>query len=127
MGKGAASVSINGKKVTPLLYTRLNDAGTGFEPERILITYAAGLDGGSSVAADGQGNVYVAWHASKPGNTNFEAGRAMFVARSTDDGKTFAREKLAISKPTGACGCCGMKAFEITKATSSCSIEAPQK
>src|SRR5438093_11351587 len=32
-------------------------------------------------------------------------------ARSTDDGKTFARETLATDKPTGACGCCGMKAF----------------
>jgi hypothetical protein len=110
-GKGAAGPTINGEVVTPLLYTRLNDAGTGFEPERNLITYAAGLDGGSSVAADGQGNVYVAWHASKPGNTNGEAGRAVFVARSADDGKTFAREKPAIEKPTGACGCCGMKAF----------------
>lgn len=28
-----------------------------------------------------------------------------------DDGKTFAPEKLAISIPTGACGCCGLKAF----------------
>ena len=41
----------------------------------------------------------------------FRSGRAVFVARSTDDGKTFASERLAISKPTGACGCCGMKAF----------------
>ncbi len=111
MGKGATQPSIGGKKITPFLYTRLNDAGTAFEPERNLITYAAGLDGGGSVAADNQGNVYAFWHAHKPDNTNFEAGRAVFVARSTDDGKTFAREKLATSKPTGACGCCGMKAF----------------
>ncbi len=95
----------------PMLYTRLNDASTAFEPERDVITFARGLDGGGSVAADDQGNVYVAWHAPKPGNTNGEAGRAVFVARSTDDGKTFAAEKLATSKPTGACGCCGMKAF----------------
>ena len=95
----------------PMLYTRLNDAGTAFEPERDVITAARGLDGGGSVAADNQGNVYVFWHAPKPGNTNGEAGRALFVARSTDDGKTFAPEKLATPKPTGACGCCGMKAF----------------
>lgn len=95
----------------PMLYTRLNDAGTAFEPERDVITSARGLDGGGSVAADDQGNVYVTWHAPKPGNTNGEAGRAVFVARSADDGKTFAPEKLATSKPTGACGCCGMKAF----------------
>src|SRR6266566_1244039 len=54
----------------PLFYTRLNDAGTAFEPERNVITYAYGLDGGSSVAADPEGNVYVAWHAPKPGSTN---------------------------------------------------------
>lgn len=95
----------------PMLYTRMNDAGTAFEPERDLITAARGLDGGGSVAADSQGNVYVFWHAPKPGNTNGEAGRALFVARSTDGGKTFARETLATAKPTGACGCCGMKAF----------------
>lgn len=95
----------------PMLYTRLNDAGTAFEPERDVITAARGLDGGGSVAADNQGNVYVFWHAPKPGNTNGEAGRAVFVARSTDDGKTFAPEKLASAKPTGACGCCGMKSF----------------
>jgi len=94
----------------PLLYTRLNDAGTAFEPERNVITYAYGLDGGSSVAADPQGNVYVTWHAEQPG-TDGEGGRAVFVARSTDEGQTFQREAPAISKPTGACGCCGMRAF----------------
>src|SRR5262249_56304728 len=67
--------------------------------------------GGSSIAADPQGNVYVAWHAPLPGNTNGEAGRAVFVARSSDDGKTFEREKAALSQPTGACPCCGMRAF----------------
>src|SRR5204862_2834391 len=98
-----------GKK--PLLYTRLNDTGSAFEPERNVITYAYGLDGGSSVAADPQGNVYVTWHAPQPGNINGEAGRAVFIARSTDEGKTFQRETPAISIPTGACGCCGMRAF----------------
>jgi hypothetical protein len=95
----------------PLLYTRLNDAGTAFELERNIITYAWGLDGGSSVAADAVGDVYVAWHAAQPGNTNGEGGRAVFIARSTDEGKSFARESPAISKPTGACACCGMRAF----------------
>ena len=73
----------------PLFYTRLNDAGSAFEPERNVITYAWGLDGGSSVAADPEGNVYVAWHAPKPHNVEGEAGRAVFVARSIDEGKTF--------------------------------------
>jgi hypothetical protein len=102
-------------KDAPMLYTRLNDAGTAFEPERNVICTAGGLDGGGSVAADDQGNVFVMWHAPKPGDTNDEAGRAVFVARSVDDGKTFAPEKLATLKSTGACGCCGMKAFAATQ------------
>lgn len=110
-GQGATQPMVDGKKVTPLLYTRLLDDGTGFEPERNLITYAAGLDGGSSVAADPRGNVYVTWHAHPPGNTNFEAGRAVFVARSADDGRTFSREERATTADTGACACCGMRAF----------------
>src|SRR5205085_3827346 len=111
MGENAAAVPGTRKDRNPLLYTRLNDAGTGFEPERNVITYAYGLDGGSSVAADPEGNVYVTWHALKPGNAEGEGNRAVFIARSTNEGKTFQRETEAISKPTGACGWCGMRAF----------------
>ena len=110
-GKGATKVNVGGKDVTPLLYTRWNDAGTAFQPERNIITHAAGLDGGSSVAADSQGNVYVAWHGSAPDNQDKEAGRAVFVSRSADEGRTFSREKAAVPTKTGACGCCGMRAF----------------
>src|SRR5579875_2903044 len=42
-----------------MFYTRLNDKGTAFEPQRNVITSAKGLDGGGSVAADDSGNVYV--------------------------------------------------------------------
>lgn len=110
-GDGAATVEVSGKAVTPMMYARMNDGGTGFEPERNLLTWAAGLDGGASVAADREGNVYVAWHASPPENNRGEAGRAVFVARSTDDGRTFQREERVRSRPTGACGCCGMRAY----------------
>ncbi len=91
----------------PMLYTRLNDAGTAFEPERDVITSARGLDGGGSVAADNQGSVFVLWHAPIPGSTNGEAGRGVFVARSRDDGGSFAPEHLASPRNAGACGCCG--------------------
>ena len=97
--------------LAPMLYTRLSDDGTAFEAERDVITKARGLDGGGSVAADGRGNVYVTWHAPKPGNTQGEAGRAVFVAHSKDGGRSFAPERLATKEATGACGCCGMKAF----------------
>ena len=108
-GAGATKPKLGEKAFTPLLYTRLNAAGTAFERERNIIRSAPGLDGGSTVAADNLGHVLVAWHAPRPGNTNGEAGRTVFVARSADDGATFAAETPAISEPTGACACCGMK------------------
>jgi hypothetical protein len=110
-GEGAQKAKVNGLEATPLVYTRLNDSKTAFEPERNLITYAAGLDGGSSIAADVLGNVYATWHGRAPGAKEGEEGRAVFVARSTDEGKTFAPEAPATQEKTGACGCCGMKAF----------------
>jgi hypothetical protein len=92
----------------PMLYARLNDEGKAFEPQRNLLQFAAGLDGGGSVAADGRGNVYVAWHAGA--EMQGEANRRVWIARSNDDGKTFTREVAANDQPTGACGCCGMRA-----------------
>ena len=94
----------------PMLYARLNDAGTGFEKERNLISVAWGIDGGGSLAADAQGNVYVFWHAPMPG-TKGEENRRVWVAKSTDEGATFAAERMAYDQPIGACGCCGMKAW----------------
>jgi hypothetical protein len=97
----------NGRQ--PILYTRLNDAGTAFEPERTLKSSALPSDG-DTVAADRFGNVYVAWHALTQGATN-ETGRAVFVTRSSDEGRSFQPEAPATSKATGACGCCGLRAF----------------
>jgi hypothetical protein len=109
---GSSAVTPDGDfRKTPLLYSRLNDAGSAFEPERNVITYAFGLDGGSSVAADETGHVYVTWHAHVPGGREGESGRAVFLARSNDEGKSFEREIQANPEPTGACGCCGMKSF----------------
>ena len=95
----------------PLLYTRLNDAGTAFEPQRNLISNTLHLDGGGSVAADASGNVYAFWHSAPPDNKAGELGRAVFLARSRDDGKTFERERVVSPEASGACGCCGMRAF----------------
>jgi hypothetical protein len=108
VGSGKAEPKAPGK-TTPVLYTRLNEAGTTFEPERNVKQLAGYLDG-ASVAADAAGNVYVFWHALKPGGKG-EEERRVCVARSADDGKTFAPEQVAYDGPTGACGCCGMRAF----------------
>lgn len=105
----------SGKPGEPMLYARLNDAGTAFEPERNLMLESFGLDGGGSVAADGAGNVLVAWHGvavrEATGPAKGEARRRVWIARSTDDGRTFQKEAAAWTSPTGACGCCGLKTF----------------
>jgi hypothetical protein len=101
---------IGDTKSSPMLYTRLNDDRTAFEKQRNLIQEAIGLDGGGSVAADAQGNVYVTWHAPIPGEKG-ENNRRVWIATSTDEGKTFSKEKEAFQEDTGVCGCCGMRAF----------------
>jgi hypothetical protein len=101
----------SGKRGSPMLYTRLNDQGNAFEPQRNLMTRTFGLDGGGTIAADTAGNVYVAWHGKGSGAAKGEAGRQVWVAESHDSGGTFAAEIPASSGPTGACGCCGMAMF----------------
>ena len=93
----------------PVFFSRLNDSGTAFEPQRNLMQYANGGDGGISVAADLRGNVYAVWHATgeQPGDDH----RRVYLARSTDDGKNFSREAAISPADLGACGCCGMRAF----------------
>ena len=98
----------SGQRGAPMLYSRLNDNHTAFEPDRNLMAHTFGLDGGGTVASDGAGNVYVAWHGKAPGAPAGEAGRQVWVAVSHDDGRTFAPEHPAWSESTGACGCCGM-------------------
>lgn len=106
----------SGKPGMPMLYTRLNDTGDAFEPQRNLMLHSFGLDGGGSVAADRAGNVYVAWHgigASEATGTGKEgeARRRVWVTKSTDNGRSFTQEQKAWSQETGACGCCGLKIF----------------
>jgi len=92
----------------PVFFSRLNDARTAFEPQRNLVQYATGGDGGLSIAADLKGNVYAVWHAtgSEPG----EDHRRVYLTHSSDDGKTFSRESPVSPPQLGACGCCGIRA-----------------
>lgn len=94
---------------SPVLFSRLDDSGAAFVPQRTVMQFTRGANGGLSVAADWRGDVYVVWHAN--GKIPGEAHRRVFLARSTDDGKTFAREVPISPAALGACGCCGMKAF----------------
>ena len=106
----------SGKPGMPMLYARLDDAGTAFQAQRSLMRHSFGLDGGGSIAADRFRNVYVAWHgidqkeASGTGKEG-EARRRVWIAKSPDEGRSFSPEEKAWSQDTGACGCCGMKIF----------------
>jgi hypothetical protein len=95
---------------SPLLYSRLDDSGKVFEPQRNLIAHTTDLDGGGTLAADLAGNVFVLWHAGTPGSKTTEDKRRVFLARSGDDGRTSSAE-TPITDATGACGCCGMRAL----------------
>lgn len=107
-GSNRAEPKGNAKYGNPMLYSRLADDGAQFEPQRNVIHQAYGLDGGGSVAADLDGNVYVAWHA---GDGSGEGNRRVWLVRSSDDGATFSSETPADANRDGVCGCCGMKAF----------------
>jgi hypothetical protein len=96
---------------SPMLYARSDAGRSAFEPQRNLMTRTSALDGGGTVAADGAGNVYVAWHARSEDAPAGEVGRRVWVARSADDGASFAPEEPAPDEPTGACGCCGTRAL----------------
>ena len=93
----------------PMLYSRLDAKGAAFEPQRKVITHATGLDGDGALAADSAGHVYVVVHAKEPGAMG-EAQRSVYVARSEDDGATFAAEKSVLPEPTGVCACCALTA-----------------
>lgn len=109
-GSGRGKI-VNPSGGSPMLYSRLNDAGVAFEAERNLMTCTTALDGGGTVAADGAGRVFVAWHGRTSGAPAGEDARRFFITRSEDEGQTFATERAAIDRATGACGCCGSRAF----------------
>jgi hypothetical protein len=99
----------NGQPSAPFLYTRPNVEGTAFEPQRNLLRRSYGVDGGGSIAANETGDVYAAWHALAVGGPAGEDHRVVWVARSPDEGATFAEEQPAWKEATGACGCCGLR------------------
>lgn len=106
---GSGPVETPAGKRIPMWYARSNAAGSAFEAQRALMTWTDGLDGGGAIAADASGRVVVAWHGM--GTSPGEARRTVYVAKSSDAGRTFAREARATDTPIGSCGCCGMRAL----------------
>ena len=91
---------------TEFLYTRTNDAGTGFESQ-FALAGGEGVEAGPSVAADPSGNVYIFWHTGEPP----DARRAVFMAASHDDGRTFSLPRSVSPPAEGACDCCALQAL----------------
>jgi hypothetical protein len=114
-GSGKAQPRSPGQYTSPMLFARLGDGGTAFEEQRNLMQVTTTLDGGGTVAADQDGNVYVAWHGVKVGSEAGEQNRQVWLALSADEGKTFAQEVPVNPKPTGVCGCCSMHGFTDSK------------
>lgn len=108
VGSGAA-LPRGASNSAPVLYARLNDAGTAFEPQQTVNQSSWGADGGT-LAADSMNNVYVFWHAQPPGG-KAESTRRVWMARSSDGGRSFAKETAVNDQTTGVCGCCGVRAF----------------
>jgi hypothetical protein len=107
----------NRQPSAPFLYARSSPDGKAFEPQRNLTRRSYGIDGGGSIAADADGHVYAAWHALAAGGSDGEDHRLVWIARSDDDGATFAEEQPAWREPTGACGCCGLRLFAAPSTT----------
>ncbi len=95
----------------PLLYTRSLNRGAAFEKQRDLRADTKGLDGGASVAASAKGEVFIVWHGAPVGATPGEINRRVFVLKSTDNGGTFAKPKIANEGDPGVCACCSLKTF----------------
>ena len=91
---------------TEFLYTRTNDAGTGFE-RQFTLAGGEGVEAGPAVAADRDGGVYVFWHTGAPP----EAERAVWMAVSHDNGRSFEPARPVSAAAEGACDCCGLRAL----------------
>lgn len=90
-------------------YARKRGSDSGFEQQRNLVTqYNKGVETGASVAVDGNGGVFVIWHA---GDFENEGNRSVYITRSRDGGETFTAEARVNPDNTGACACCGLKSM----------------
>ena len=98
-----------GRPGAPFLYTRSNADFTAFEPQRSLTRRSYGVDGGGSIAVDGRGSVYAAWHALAAGGANGEDYRLVWMTSSQDEGTTFTEEEPVWHEATGVCSCCALR------------------
>lgn len=93
---------------TRIFYTRSAPGGGAFEPQRALWQEPDGsFEAAPTVAADGDGGVYVFWHAGG----REDAERAVYLTASRDGGAGFGPARRVSLDGEGACGCCNMAAL----------------
>jgi hypothetical protein len=90
-------------------YARMNDDGTGFEPQRSLVKRNIhGVEAGAALVTTGSDKVSLIWHAGPFAQVET---RGIFMRQSTDGGRTFGVERRIDSAKAGSCPCCGLSAF----------------
>jgi hypothetical protein len=101
----------NYQKGGGIWYTRSLDGGKTFQASRNLLDVKTGCDN-ATVAADPGGNVFVLWTDGRLGpDLKSPTASPIFMARSTDNGKTFSKsEAVRHDYPGRACGCCRLEA-----------------
>ena len=84
----------------------------GFEEQQVLSGQdEGGVESGPTVTADGDGNVYVFWHADAVEDAfNLVRRRRVYMALSRDNGAMFESPRAVSPDAEGACGCCGLRA-----------------
>jgi hypothetical protein len=101
------------KKGGGVWYTRSTDGGKTFEAERNLTEVKPAWDN-ATVTSDDDGNVFVFWTGYWPElieDPKSPVASPILMARSTDNGKTFAESELVKHDyPGRACGCCRLEA-----------------
>ncbi len=110
LGKdGSVHVAWIGPRGKGAWYTRLE--GAKFLPERDVNDGGKPVDG-VTLAADSRGRVFVFWIDSRlPPDPASPVSHAIFYARSTDNGATFADSRqLKSDYPGLACACCNLEA-----------------
>jgi hypothetical protein len=109
-----ARVESNGKKGTDLYLSVSNDMGQTFgAPVKINDDQAPAAHGMHSLDVAGDGRIYVSWldernvHVPKPSTKaeghHMESNRELFIADSSDGGRTFSRNRKVAAD---ACPCC---------------------
>ena len=90
-------------------YSRMDDGGVSFEPQRSLVKEnIRGVEAGAALVTSGSDKVSMIWHAGPFAQVE---RRGVFIRQSTDGGRSFGSERQIDSARAGSCPCCGLSAF----------------